>query len=236
MKILVSLSIFLAFFAVSSGVRAQDCDCSKTVGMCSASFKVTNITGAKDGPAHAADVELRSSQPRCSKISFFVDNTPYLSVLNNSNSATENVFGTSAISEKSVSIDYCRICALTSAGQGAEPAQHGDAMTQRFNVALEDAAFDKDAQVQAVAARASDDLAGSQQDGMLDVINALGAMQGALRQSNARRSEGASGADPMIRNTARQMKIVPSYCGANPSAPGCAYHTNPNGYDVVPSR
>ncbi len=229
MKILL-LALLASFVAVPVSY-AQECDCSKAVGMCTASVKVANITGTKEGRAYAAAVELKSSQPRCSKISFFVDNTPYLSVLNNSNAATENVFGTSEISAKSVSIDYCRICAVTgSAARGAEPAQGGNAMTQRFNAALQDS-FDKEAERKVAATRVSSSLAGSQEDAMTDVLNALGTMQGISQQTNARSNARGGGIDPVVRNLNRQMSTLPAQCRSNPQAAGCPYATNPNGYD-----
>lgn len=229
MKILAFLSALLASFSA----HAQACDCSKTIGMCTAAFKIENITGAKEGKAYAADVILISSQPRCSKISFYVDHTPYISVLNNSNTATENIFGTSAISKNSVSIDYCRICAAAQAPDGGQASPEGNAMTQRFNGALL-ASFDKDAETRATAARANTDLTASQSGGMLEIINALGAMQGILQHAKVRGNASAPSNDPVVQSLKRQMNRMPRECASNPAAPGCPYHTNPKGYG--PSR
>lgn len=215
MKTLLLNLALLTVLTFPSLARAQDCDCSQTAGMCSATFKVKNITGGNSGPSHAADVELRSSQPRCSKISFFVDNTPYLSVLNNSNTVTENIFGTSPINDKTVSIDYCRICALKNAAAETQP--DGNPLTQRFNAAGQ-TNFDKVAEANAASARASGQLDGPRGDGMLEVLNALGAMQGVLQQINTRNTVRSSGAAVDLAGRSRTGSQSTSTAKAAPTS------------------
>lgn len=219
MKNLLKHLIYCMTF-IGATVSAQSCDCSKVERSCTAQIAVKNITGTTGGSNFSAEVHLASSEPRCSKISFFIDNTPYLSILNNSNTAIENTFGTSPIDERSVSIDYCRVCSL--AGNSANSLQ--DPTAQRFNSAI-GSTLDKNAEV--AAAHDATSLGDQVGDSSDDLLNVLGAIQGTLsglRSSRGSSSQGISGRGGQL----------PSNCRSDPRAKGCPYYTNPAGYDPTP--
>jgi hypothetical protein len=81
------------------------CDCSKTLGSCKASIKI--LAKLKTG----VDYVVNSSETSCTKVSYYIDNTPYLTVLNNTNSSIEHSSGTKEINKNSFQIEKCEICA-----------------------------------------------------------------------------------------------------------------------------
>jgi hypothetical protein len=81
------------------------CDCSKTLGRCKASIKI--LAKLKTG----VDYVVNSSETSCTKVSYYIDNTPYLTVLNNTNSSIEHSSGTKEITKNSFQIEKCEICA-----------------------------------------------------------------------------------------------------------------------------
>ena len=83
----------------------SDCDCTKAVGLCKANIKI--LAKLKTG----VDYVVNSSEASCTKVSYYINNTPYLTVLNNSNSSIEHSAGTKEITKKSFQIEKCEICA-----------------------------------------------------------------------------------------------------------------------------
>lgn len=93
---------------------ANQCDCQTVVGTCQGAVQVTKAFGS--APSYGAEVEIYSSERVCSKVEYFVDGTPYQTMLVNRNKDTENVFGTSPISSSSVRFSACKVCKSASAG------------------------------------------------------------------------------------------------------------------------
>jgi hypothetical protein len=81
------------------------CDCTKAVGLCKANIKI--LAKLKTG----VDYVVNSSETSCTKVSYYIDNTPYLTVLNNTNSSIEHSSGTKEITKNSFQIEKCEICA-----------------------------------------------------------------------------------------------------------------------------
>lgn len=82
-----------------------DCNCREEAGICTATVVVVKkrTTGA--------DFKVTSSAPRCSKVSYYIDNTPMLTVLNNTNSAMEHAAGLTEITNKTFEVESCKVCA-----------------------------------------------------------------------------------------------------------------------------
>lgn len=75
-------AIFLCFWLLVAGpamAQGNNCDCQQIVGACSASIRVVP-TDAKKG-SHGADLQITSTAPICSKVDYFVDGTPYVTIL-----------------------------------------------------------------------------------------------------------------------------------------------------------
>jgi len=82
-----------------------DCNCREEAGICNATVVVV-----KKRPT-GADFKVTSSAPRCSKVSYYIDSTPRLTVLNNTNSAMEHAAGLTQITNKTFEVESCKVCA-----------------------------------------------------------------------------------------------------------------------------
>ncbi|QXI30260.1 hypothetical protein [Pseudomonas vanderleydeniana] len=89
----------------TSTSSTSNCDCSKTVDICKASIQI--VKKLKTG----VDFKVSSSEASCSKVSYFIDNTPYFTVLSNSRSAIEHSASLKPISASSFTIERCDVCA-----------------------------------------------------------------------------------------------------------------------------
>ncbi|MDU9393535.1 hypothetical protein [Pseudomonas sp. zfem002] len=98
------------------------CDCSKIVGQCTASINLKSVSGSK--PSFMANYTITSSTASCSKVSYFIDGTPYFNVLAGTNKTDESTFGTEPISMKSFSGVKCEVCQgqASQAGAGSQGA------------------------------------------------------------------------------------------------------------------
>lgn len=163
----------------TSQAMAVDCDCTQLAGSCSASYELRDIRNQPKNSA--ATLVLRSSHATCSKITFFIDNTPHITVLKSGNSSTESLFGTSTIEQNTVSIESCRVCAKS--GQAKREARPPDLSpeTAHFQNAMRDPTFDSthtDVAFQNASAqgRGSDQFFNSVTQGLSSAISELGKM------------------------------------------------------------
>ncbi|MFC5698886.1 hypothetical protein ACFPU0_25520 [Pseudomonas sp. GCM10022186] len=120
---------------IGIAVQAEPmCDCSKIIGRCAASIKMKSLTGA--APSYSANFSITSTTATCSKVSYYIDGTPYFNVLANTNSVEDSAFGTSPISMKSFSEVKCEVCAASAAAAGGGQSSPGqvavDENTARF--------------------------------------------------------------------------------------------------------
>ena len=88
---------------------AEQCDCQKVIGQCKGAIEFVRSYGSK--PNFGAEIIVHSSENSCSKIEYFVDSTPYQTLLVNKQQASESLFGTSPISKSNVLYERCVICA-----------------------------------------------------------------------------------------------------------------------------
>lgn len=100
-------SAIIYILVTSSAFADSDCDFDKPAGSCSATYTLQNIKNDPNKVNSSAEVNLTSSASQCSRISFYVDSTPYISVLSHTNSSIAQIFGTSTINKESISIDSC---------------------------------------------------------------------------------------------------------------------------------
>lgn len=84
---------------------AGDCDFGKPVGSCVGRIDIKRTSGSSG--SYSAVLEIRSSAPRCSRVEYFVDNTPHITVFNNGNSDTDNIFGTKPITLRDINVSKC---------------------------------------------------------------------------------------------------------------------------------
>lgn len=116
-----ALAVFLPLCA-----NAAECDFQKEVGTCSGSIQILSSGGSK--PSYSAEIRVTSSAPTCSKVEYYLDNTPNVTVLKSSNSEDESLFGTKPISKNNVTVRKCTAYASV----GDAPKQQSSAADKYF--------------------------------------------------------------------------------------------------------
>ncbi|CFB65365.1 hypothetical protein [Pandoraea apista] len=120
--------MLMAWADISHG---QQCDCQKVIGSCQGAVEFVRSYGSK--PSFGAELIIHSSERQCSKVEYYVNNTPYQTVLVNRNAEPESIFGTSRIQEKDVSYTRCSVCASSeNASQTPQPSQSSQSPATRF--------------------------------------------------------------------------------------------------------
>jgi hypothetical protein len=108
------LSAFLfALIGMPSLASSNQCDCTQVVGTCSGAVEVTKSFGSS--PSFGAEIAIYSSEKICSKVEYFVDSTPYQTLLVNRTKESESVFGTKPVGAKNVRFSACYVCKSDSA-------------------------------------------------------------------------------------------------------------------------
>lgn len=126
--VLIGIAMLSNPVGMGSASAQAACDCSRIVGQCQATFTLSNVRNDPARRSSAAEVQFRSNAPRCSKIEFYLENTPHITNTGNGQIARESVFGTAAISASAITIENCRICASGGSGnQSANPAVTSEA-------------------------------------------------------------------------------------------------------------
>ena len=109
----------LASLAASSAFA--ECDFDKPVGRCEGSISVDSSGGSK--PSFSAEITVKSTAPQCSKVAYFLDNTPHTTVLRNSSSDGESLSSTKPISKKNITVEKCTTYAIKGASGSAKDTQ-----------------------------------------------------------------------------------------------------------------
>lgn len=107
---IVTLLVMLVLGLWGSDAFAQSCDCEKPVGQCSASI---NVIPTDNGEGRfGANLEIKADAKSCAKVEYYVDNTPYVTVLRNGKFAEDRVLGISPtpITSANVQINKCTVC------------------------------------------------------------------------------------------------------------------------------
>ncbi|MCS4089327.1 hypothetical protein [Rhizobium sp. BK176] len=105
------IRVFLSFATVAiglagvGGASAADCDFSKPVGSCKGTITLNSAKGSK--PNYSAEFTVRSSAPSCSKVEYYIDNTPHQTVFKSESSDRDSTFGTSPITKRSFQVEKC---------------------------------------------------------------------------------------------------------------------------------
>ncbi|APO75249.1 hypothetical protein AM571_CH02440 [Rhizobium etli 8C-3] len=103
------------YVALTSFAAAADCNFDKPIGGCRATISIDSISGSKG--SYSAEVTVKSSAGACSKVEYFLDNTPQTTVIRSGSSEPESLFGTKPITKKSILIRKCTSYANANAGK-----------------------------------------------------------------------------------------------------------------------
>jgi len=117
--------IGLASIGGHVAAAGYNCDCSQIVGSCAASISVKPTESTKG--SYGAELTITSSSPICSKVDYFIDSTPYFTVLSQGNTASDSTYGLKPIFRENVKIESCKVCKQV----GAEPAKESGKADQQ---------------------------------------------------------------------------------------------------------
>lgn len=115
--------IGMCLMAMSTIAFAQgnNCDCQQIVGTCAVSVSLIPTESTKG--SYGADLKFTSSAPICSKVDYYVDGTPYFTILSQGNQGEDRIFGQKPIVRSAVSGISCRVCKRA---DGAASASRSD--------------------------------------------------------------------------------------------------------------
>ncbi|QHE93197.1 hypothetical protein PI93_011800 [Pandoraea fibrosis] len=114
--------------------QGNNCDCQQYVGSCEAAINVVPTSATKG--SYGAELQIRSTAPQCSKVDYYVDGTPYFTILSQGNQAEDRIFGQKPLSRANVSGVSCRLCRRTDASvpsQGGAPTSATLAIAGRWH-------------------------------------------------------------------------------------------------------
>lgn len=94
----------LAVLVISAPASASECNFDKPVGSCQGTIQIKSSSGSK--PSYSAEIVVRSSAPSCSKVEYYLDYTPQVTIIRGS-SEPESLSGTTPITKKSVKVARC---------------------------------------------------------------------------------------------------------------------------------
>ncbi|BET09457.1 hypothetical protein THI4931_04990 [Pandoraea sputorum] len=132
MRRLISLCVLAV--ATTANAQGNNCDCQQIVDTCAASVSVVPTESTKG--SYSADLKFTSSAPICSKVDYYVDGTPYFTILSQGNRGEDRVFGQKPISRANVSGVTCRVCKRAdggATGTQSVPGQVGQAFTSQLD-------------------------------------------------------------------------------------------------------
>lgn len=117
------------FIAASIGVAASQahaqCNFDKPIGGCTATLQLQKTGGSK--PSFSAEVEITSSAGSCSKVEYFVNSTPYTSIIRTDGVEHESLFGTSPIERGDIQVSKCTAYQDDGSGSEKQDAAHAAA-------------------------------------------------------------------------------------------------------------
>lgn len=88
-----------------AGHALAECNFDQPLGQCTGAARILQSGGSK--PSYSAEVEITSSAGSCSKVEFYVGSKPYTSIIRESGSEQESLFGTSPIKKRDISVARC---------------------------------------------------------------------------------------------------------------------------------
>ncbi len=100
----VLLVLAMANSLVPSLARAE-CNFDRPTASCKGSVTLLSSGGSK--PSFNAEIEISSSAGACSKVEYFVNSTPYTSIIRSSGMEHESLFGTSPIRRNDIKVSKC---------------------------------------------------------------------------------------------------------------------------------
>lgn len=99
------LFLFVIFLAFPLSASAQQCNFDKKIGKCVGTIKILSTSGS--APSYSAEIAIESSAGSCSKVEYFLDNTPQTAIIRSSGVEHESLFGTKPIKKSAIRVIQC---------------------------------------------------------------------------------------------------------------------------------
>ncbi len=100
-------AVVISAAAIPAFGQQFNCDCTQIIGSCEASIR-WEPTGS--GVSQGAKLRFTSTAPICSKVSYYIDSTPYFNILSRGNTDEDTVFGTKPFTAETLSEIKCQVC------------------------------------------------------------------------------------------------------------------------------
>ncbi|MFK4771508.1 hypothetical protein [Rhizobium sp. ZW T2_16] len=114
-------------FVLMTAMNAQaQCKFEKPTGGCVGRIEILKSGGSK--PSYSAELKVTSSAGACSKVEFYVNSTPYTSIIRSSGVENESLSGTSPIKKSDIKVRKC-----TSYDEGDGTSSSEEAGSHFFN-------------------------------------------------------------------------------------------------------
>lgn len=101
-KAFFAATLLVAFTGTS---LAQQCNFDKKVGSCTGIVSILSTSGS--GRSHNAEIAIQSSTGACSKVEYYLHNTPQTALIRSSGIEHESVFGTKQLKPKDIKVIEC---------------------------------------------------------------------------------------------------------------------------------
>jgi hypothetical protein len=98
--------IMTVILAAGATEALAECNFDKSVGSCTGNVTITSTGGSS--PSYSAELSISSSAGSCSKVEYFIDSTPYTSIIRSGGgSESESVFGSKPVKSADIQVSKC---------------------------------------------------------------------------------------------------------------------------------
>lgn len=115
-------SVLLCGYAMSTE-EVSACDFDQPTGACRGSIRIDSVSGSKE--SYSAEITVSSSAGSCSKVEYYLDSTPQVTIIRNAISESESLFGTKPITKKSIAVKKCTSYAKSKERRGNDKQAAG---------------------------------------------------------------------------------------------------------------
>lgn len=117
-KAFLAATLLVTFTGTS---LAQQCNFDKKVGSCTGIVSILSTSGS--GKNHNAEISIQSSTGGCSKVEYYLHNTPQTALVRSSGIEYESVFGTKQLKPNDINVIQCTAYQGDGAASGVAPDQ-----------------------------------------------------------------------------------------------------------------
>lgn len=122
-----------AIFWMLTSAASAECDFDKPISGCRATITIDSTSGSKG--SYSAEITVKSSAGSCSKVEYYLDNTPQTAIIRSAKLEQESLFGTKPIKKSDISVSRCTKYAELegSSGSSKQDDSKGWSLTGRWS-------------------------------------------------------------------------------------------------------